>query len=64
MSLLYQKPPEGLMEFIAQAREDGKAVIYIGFGSIVVPDATAVTKAVVAAVLVRRLRAQQVEKGH
>lgn len=42
------------MEFITKAREDGKAIIYIGFGSIVVPDSTAVTKAVVNAVLVRR----------
>ncbi|KAM0748381.1 UDP-Glycosyltransferase/glycogen phosphorylase [Meredithblackwellia eburnea MCA 4105] len=43
-------PQEGLLEFIEKAREDGKPVIYVGFGSIVVPDAQAVTKAVVAAV--------------
>ncbi|KAK4704988.1 hypothetical protein P7C70_g1228, partial [Phenoliferia sp. Uapishka_3] len=49
--------PEGMMEFIAKAREDGKAVIYIGFGSIVVPDSTAVTKAVVNAVLDSDVRA-------
>ncbi|KAI5475042.1 hypothetical protein MNV49_002067 [Pseudohyphozyma bogoriensis] len=44
------KPPAGLLEFIQKARDDGKPVMYIGFGSIVVPDAAAVTKAVVAAV--------------
>ncbi|KAL8278984.1 hypothetical protein RQP46_008653 [Phenoliferia psychrophenolica] len=50
-------PPEGLMEFIAKAREDGKMILYIGFGSIVVPDSTAVTKAVVNAVLNSDVRA-------
>lgn len=43
-------PPEGMMEFIDKAREDGKAVCYCGFGSIVVQDAAALTKAIVAAV--------------
>lgn len=43
-------PPEGLMEFIKKAHDDGKAVVYIGFGSITVPDSAAVTKAVVQAV--------------
>lgn len=29
-------PPAGLLEFIQEARDDGKAIIYVGFGSIVV----------------------------
>ena len=29
-------PPAGLLEFIQKARNDGKAVVYVGFGSIVV----------------------------
>lgn len=40
-------PPAGLLEFIQKARHDGKAIIYVGFGSIVVPDSAAVTQAVV-----------------
>ncbi|KAK4046210.1 hypothetical protein OIV83_006242 [Microbotryomycetes sp. JL201] len=39
-----------LVEFIDKARADGKSVMYIGFGSIVVSDASAVTRAVVKAV--------------
>ncbi|KAK4053271.1 hypothetical protein OIO90_004045 [Microbotryomycetes sp. JL221] len=39
-----------LVDFIERARADGKPLIYIGFGSIVVPDASAVTRAVVQAV--------------
>ncbi|KAM0787800.1 hypothetical protein ACM66B_003854 [Microbotryomycetes sp. NB124-2] len=39
-----------LVDFINRARADNKPIIYIGFGSIVVSDAAAVTRAVVKAV--------------
>lgn len=41
------QPPEELSAFIYQARKDGKKIVYIGFGSIVVSDPTALTKTVV-----------------
>lgn len=44
-------PPLEITEFIAQARADEKAVVYIGFGSIVVSDPAALTKTVVDSVL-------------
>ncbi|KAI4229645.1 MAG: hypothetical protein L6R36_000692 [Xanthoria steineri] len=44
-------PPEDLSAFIAQARADGKKIVYIGFGSIVVSDPAALTKTVVESVL-------------
>ena len=50
------EPPAGLREFIDQARKDGKKIAYVGFGSIVVPDAPAVTRAVVAATLAADVR--------
>lgn len=50
-------PPAGLMDFIAKARADGKPLIYIGFGSIVVPDAAAMTRAVANAVVGADVRA-------
>jgi sterol 3beta-glucosyltransferase len=50
------EPPAGLREFIDQARRDGKKIAYVGFGSIVVPDAPAVTRAVVAATLAADVR--------
>ncbi|CCU75791.1 UDP-glucosesterol glycosyltransferase [Blumeria hordei DH14] len=34
-------PPKELTEFIAKAREDGKKLVYIGFGSIIVQDSVA-----------------------
>lgn len=40
---------KGLMDFITKAREDGKKIVYVGFGSIVVPDSVGMTKAVIAA---------------
>lgn len=49
--------PEGLTTFMDKARKDGKPLVYIGFGSIVVPDAEAVTRAVVASVLAADVRA-------
>ena len=44
-------PPEDLSKFIQQARTDGKRIVYIGFGSIVVSDPAALTKTVVESVL-------------
>lgn len=44
-------PPKDLTDFIAKARKDGKKIVYIGFGSIVVSDPAALTKTVVDSVL-------------
>ena len=44
-------PPPELASFVASARRDGKKLVYIGFGSIVVSDPTALTRTVVEAVL-------------
>ncbi|KAJ5103748.1 hypothetical protein N7532_004277 [Penicillium argentinense] len=44
------EPPSDLVDFISRARSDGKKIVYIGFGSIVVADATALTKAVIESV--------------
>lgn len=43
--------PAELTAFIAKARADGKKLVYIGFGSIVVSDPAALTKTVVDSVL-------------
>ncbi|PYH40546.1 UDP-glucose:sterol glycosyltransferase [Aspergillus saccharolyticus JOP 1030-1] len=43
-------PPADLVEFIQRARDDGKKVVYIGFGSIVVSDPSALTRTVVESV--------------
>jgi sterol 3beta-glucosyltransferase len=45
------KPPEDLVAFIAKARKDGKRLVYVGFGSIVIDDPAALTQAVVESVL-------------
>ena len=45
----WQPPPE-LAAFIARARADGKKLVYIGFGSIVVSDPAALTRTIVDAV--------------
>ena len=45
------EPPADLAEFIRKAREDGKKLVYVGFGSIVVDDPAALTKTVVDSVL-------------
>ncbi|TID26235.1 hypothetical protein CANINC_002767 [Pichia inconspicua] len=45
------QPPQKLVEFIEKARRDGKKLVYIGFGSIVVEDPKELTKAVVDAVV-------------
>lgn len=44
-------PPKELTEFIQKARKDGKKIVYVGFGSIVVSDPAALTKTVVDSVL-------------
>jgi sterol 3beta-glucosyltransferase len=43
-------PPKELLDFIAKARKDGKKLVYVGFGSILVDDPSAMTRAVVEAV--------------
>ncbi|KAF2115504.1 sterol 3-beta-glucosyltransferase [Lophiotrema nucula] len=45
------EPPEDLVAFITKARQDGKKVVYIGFGSIVIDDPAALTKVVVDSVV-------------
>lgn len=45
------QPPQELVDFMASARRDGKKLVYIGFGSIVVADPAALTRTVVDAVL-------------
>jgi hypothetical protein len=44
-------PPSDLLHFIDSARLTGKKVVYIGFGSIVVPDPKAMSRCVVEAVV-------------
>lgn len=45
------KPPNELTDFISKARADGKKIVYIGFGSIVVSDPAALTRTIVESVL-------------
>ncbi|KAK6067998.1 udp-glucose:sterol glycosyltransferase [Seiridium cupressi] len=44
-------PPDDLRLFIEQARKDGKKLVYVGFGSIVVADPAKMTQDVIDAVL-------------
>lgn len=44
-------PPPSLTQWMDQAREDGKAIVYIGFGSIIVPNSRSVTERIIKAVL-------------
>lgn len=44
-------PPKELTDFIDKAREDGKKLVYVGFGSIIVPDPVKMTQEVIDAVL-------------
>lgn len=46
----YEAPSE-LLEFIKSARDDGKKIVYVGFGSIVVKNALQLTEAIAEAVL-------------
>lgn len=43
-------PPKELEDFIAKAREDGKKIVYVGFGSIIVNDPAKMTREVIDAV--------------
>ena len=45
------EPPFELADFIARARADGKKLVYVGFGSIIVNDPIKMTEEVIAAVL-------------
>jgi len=45
------KAPKELTDFIQKARDDGKKLVYIGFGSIVVANSAALTKTVVDSVM-------------
>ncbi|KZS92128.1 UDP-Glycosyltransferase/glycogen phosphorylase [Sistotremastrum niveocremeum HHB9708] len=50
-------PPADLIQFLAKAREDGKPIVYIGFGSITVPRPAAMTRSIIKAVLKADVRA-------
>lgn len=45
------EPPKELTDFIDKARRDGKKLVYVGFGSILVPDPAKMTQEVIDAVL-------------
>ncbi|KAK4442693.1 sterol 3-beta-glucosyltransferase [Podospora aff. communis PSN243] len=45
------QPPADLMAFIEKARKDDKKLVYVGFGSIIVPDPAKMTQEVIDAVL-------------
>ncbi|KAK6349991.1 Sterol 3-beta-glucosyltransferase [Orbilia brochopaga] len=45
------EPPQEMVDFMRKAREDGKPIVYIGFGSIVVADPQALTRTVVESVI-------------
>ncbi|KAL2268062.1 hypothetical protein VTJ83DRAFT_2908 [Remersonia thermophila] len=49
-------PPKELTDFIAKARQDGKKLVYVGFGSILVPDPAKMTQDVIDAVLAADVR--------
>ena len=44
-------PPKELSDFIDKARADGKKLVYVGFGSIVVQDSAALTNTIIKSVL-------------
>ncbi|KAH8104667.1 glycosyltransferase family 1 protein [Cristinia sonorae] len=50
-------PPPSLVEFMDRARADGKPLVYIGFGSITVPNPNAVTEKICQAVVKSDVRA-------
>ncbi|TCD70176.1 hypothetical protein EIP91_004646 [Steccherinum ochraceum] len=49
--------PQALVDFMSKARADGKPIVYIGFGSITVPNPRAVTEKIYHAVLKSDVRA-------
>ncbi|KAF7979675.1 hypothetical protein HWV62_41673 [Athelia sp. TMB] len=50
-------PPPSLVEWMAKARVDEKPIVYIGFGSITVPNSRSVTERIVKAVIKSGVRA-------
>ncbi|PKS12321.1 hypothetical protein jhhlp_001621 [Lomentospora prolificans] len=50
------KPPQDLADFIAKARADGKKIVYVGFGSIIVKNPAKMTQEVIDAVLAADVR--------
>jgi sterol 3beta-glucosyltransferase len=44
-------PPQTLVDWMAKARADGKPIVYIGFGSITVPNPKLVTERIIRGVL-------------
>lgn len=50
------EPPKELTDFIAKARADGKKLVYIGFGSVVVEDSNLLTEVIVQSVLKAEVR--------
>ncbi|KAG5716720.1 Sterol 3-beta-glucosyltransferase [Termitomyces sp. T112] len=50
-------PPQALLDFMVKARTDGKPLVYIGFGSITVPNPASVTDRLVKAVVQSDVRA-------
>ncbi|KAH8998525.1 family 1 glycosyltransferase [Lactarius akahatsu] len=50
-------PPPTLIDFMAKARSDGKPLVYIGFGSITVPNPKLVTERLIRAVQKSDVRA-------
>lgn len=44
-------PPKELTDFIQRARDDGKRIVYVGFGSIVVADSAVLTNTIIESVL-------------
>ncbi|KAF8827687.1 hypothetical protein HHX47_DHR4000057 [Lentinula edodes] len=51
------EPPESLVAWMEKARADGKPIVYVGFGSITVPDPNRVTSRIIEAVLKSDVRA-------
>ena len=45
------EPPQDLLDFIDEARKAQKKIVYIGFGSIVVPDPKTMTRCVIDAIV-------------
>ena len=54
-------PPESLLDFMQTARDDGKPLVYIGFGSITVPDPHTMTEHIYQAVQKSGYWLQQVQ---
>ncbi|CAI4211682.1 unnamed protein product [Parascedosporium putredinis] len=49
-------PPQDLADFISKARSDGKKIVYVGFGSIIVKNPAKMTQEVIDAVLAADVR--------